>query len=138
LYSLRNSPENLAEGSLFCLFLKLVQIYFIFTDNVRILYIFFYETIDGRAIRNRLQNSFKIKDNNVYGSSYYWNFRTSSSKQVACLILQVDMYWVHPWRYNYVDILCTSCEVRVSAFYFTVNLLCFLIWTYIYIFIFIV
>ena len=25
---------------------------------------------------------------NVYGSSYYWNFRTSSFKQVACLILQ--------------------------------------------------
>ena len=24
---------------------------------------------------------------NVYGSSYYWNFRTSSFKQVACLIL---------------------------------------------------
>ena len=23
---------------------------------------------------------------NVYGSSYYWNFRTSSFKQVACLI----------------------------------------------------
>ena len=29
-----------AEGSLFCLFLKLVQINFIFTDNVRILYIY--------------------------------------------------------------------------------------------------
>jgi hypothetical protein len=26
---------------------------------------------------------------NVYGSSYYWNFRTSSFKQVACLILQI-------------------------------------------------
>ena len=25
---------------------------------------------------------------NVYGSSYYWNFRTSSFKQVACLILK--------------------------------------------------
>jgi hypothetical protein len=24
---------------------------------------------------------------NVYGSSYYWKFRTSSFKQVACLIL---------------------------------------------------
>jgi hypothetical protein len=39
LYSLRNRHEKLAEGSLFCLFLKLVQINFIFTDNVRILYI---------------------------------------------------------------------------------------------------
>jgi hypothetical protein len=38
LYSLRNRPEKLAEGSLFCLFLKLVQINFIFTDNVRMLY----------------------------------------------------------------------------------------------------
>jgi hypothetical protein len=40
LYSLRNRHEKLAEGSLFCLFLKLVQINFIFTDNVRILYIY--------------------------------------------------------------------------------------------------
>jgi hypothetical protein len=40
LYSLRNRPEKLAKGSLFCLFLKLVQINFIFTDNVRILYIY--------------------------------------------------------------------------------------------------
>ena len=40
MYSLRNRPEKLAEGSLFCLFLKLVQINFIFTDNVRILYIY--------------------------------------------------------------------------------------------------
>ena len=36
----------------------------------------FYETLDvgkmnGTAITNRLQNAFKIKDNNVYGSSYY-------------------------------------------------------------------
>ena len=39
----------------------------------------FYETrrksgvgkMNGTAITNRLQNSFKIKDNNVYGSSYY-------------------------------------------------------------------
>ena len=43
--------------------------------------------MNGTAITNRLQNSFKIKDNNLYGSSYYWNFRTSSFKQVACLIL---------------------------------------------------
>ena len=40
LYSLRNNPEKLAKGSLFCPFLKLVQINFIFTDNVRILYIY--------------------------------------------------------------------------------------------------
>jgi hypothetical protein len=40
LYSLRNRPEKLANGSLFCLFLKLVQINFMFTDNVRILYIY--------------------------------------------------------------------------------------------------
>jgi hypothetical protein len=45
LYSLRNRPEKLAKGSLFCLFLKLVQINFIFTDNVRILYICFYSLI---------------------------------------------------------------------------------------------
>ena len=28
----------------------------------------------------------------VYGSSYYWNFRTSSFKQVACLILIKDEF----------------------------------------------
>ena len=44
--------------------------------------------MNGTAIANRLQNSFKIKDNNLYRSSYYWNFRTSSFKQVACLILK--------------------------------------------------
>ena len=27
--------------------------------------------MNGTAITNLLQNSFKIKDNNVYGSSYY-------------------------------------------------------------------
>jgi hypothetical protein len=43
--------------------------------------------MNGTVITNRLQNSFKIKDNNVYGSLYYWNFRTSSFKQVACFIL---------------------------------------------------
>jgi hypothetical protein len=40
LYSLRNRPEKLAKGSLYCLFLKLVQINFIFTDNIRILYMY--------------------------------------------------------------------------------------------------
>jgi hypothetical protein len=40
LYSLQNRPEKLAKGSLFCLFLKLAQINLIFTDNVRILYIY--------------------------------------------------------------------------------------------------
>ena len=40
LHSLRNRLDKLAKGSLFYLFLKLVQINFIFTDNVRILYIY--------------------------------------------------------------------------------------------------
>ena len=30
--------------------------------------------MNGTAITNRLQNSFKIKDNNLYGSSYYRYF----------------------------------------------------------------
>ena len=42
LYLLQNRHEKLAKGSLFCLLLKLVQINFIFTDNVRILYIYWY------------------------------------------------------------------------------------------------
>jgi hypothetical protein len=48
--------------------------------------------MNGTVITNQLQNSFKIKDNNVYGSLYYWNFRTSSFKQVA-----VSYYWVIVW-----------------------------------------
>jgi hypothetical protein len=40
---------------------------------------------------------------NVYGSSYYWNFRTSSFKQVACLILKkvciMYMFADKPWLY---------------------------------------
>ena len=41
----------------------------------------------------------------VYGSSYYWNFRTSSFKQVACLILLHEtphtwnMTWHIFWRH---------------------------------------
>ena len=31
----------------------------------------FYETLAETAITNLLQNAFKIKDNNVYGSLYY-------------------------------------------------------------------
>ena len=46
--------------------------------------------MNGTAITNRLQNSFKIKNNNLYRSSYYWNFRTSSFKQVVCLILSIN------------------------------------------------
>jgi hypothetical protein len=33
---------------------------------------------------------------NVYGSSYYWNFRTSSFKQVACLILHYIITYSWP------------------------------------------
>jgi hypothetical protein len=58
LYSLRNRPEKLAEGSLFCLFLKLVQIKFIFTDNVRILYI--YHAISTFAVQICYMNKFLI------------------------------------------------------------------------------
>jgi hypothetical protein len=53
LYSLRNRPEKLAEGSLFCLFLKLVQINFIFTDNVRYTYIVVKYKIHLYSLRNR-------------------------------------------------------------------------------------
>ena len=42
LCSLRNRLEKLAKCSLFYLFLKLVQINFIFSDNVRVLYIHLY------------------------------------------------------------------------------------------------
>ena len=42
LYTLQNRNENLAIGSRLFLFLKLAQINCIFTDNVRILYIYWY------------------------------------------------------------------------------------------------
>jgi hypothetical protein len=44
---------KLTEGSLFCLFLKLVQINFIFTDNVRILYIYFYGFILHKHVNDK-------------------------------------------------------------------------------------
>ena len=53
MYSLRNRHEKLTEGSLFCLFLKLVQINFIFTDNVRILYIYFYGFILHKHVNDK-------------------------------------------------------------------------------------
>ena len=69
--------------------------------------------MNGTAITNRLQNSFKIKDNNLYGSSYYCNFRTSSFKQVACLILTLAhpdlchhfmMKNIFIWSYMYISL----------------------------------
>ena len=39
-----------------------------------------------------VRNSVRGGEANVYESSYYWNFRTSSFKQVACLILEHDVY----------------------------------------------
>jgi hypothetical protein len=38
LHLLRNKSENLAKGSLFYLFLKLIQRDLIFSDNIHILY----------------------------------------------------------------------------------------------------
>jgi hypothetical protein len=40
LYSFRNRREKLARGSIFLLFLKLVQITFIFVDNVYTMYVY--------------------------------------------------------------------------------------------------
>ena len=50
LYLLRNRLEKLVEGSLFYLFLKLIQIDFIFSENVRILYVD-KEKISGSYVR---------------------------------------------------------------------------------------
>jgi len=41
-----------------------------------------------------VRNCVRSGEANVYGSSYYWNFRTSSFKQVACLILKHSLYMV--------------------------------------------
>jgi hypothetical protein len=72
--------------------------------------------MNGTAIINRLQNSFKIKDNNLYRSSYYWNFRTSSFKQVACLILHhVPVYVTDfPVVNVHVDQL-SSARIRMAS-----------------------
>ena len=43
-----NSLENLTKGLLFYLFLKLVQINYIFSNNVRILYIYFTRTSSSK------------------------------------------------------------------------------------------
>jgi hypothetical protein len=66
--------------------------------------------MNGTAITNWLQNSFKIKDNNVYGSSYYWNFRTSSFKQVACLILVLQ-----PFIYSSPSLISSSIQQWISG-----------------------
>jgi hypothetical protein len=53
---------------------------------------FYWVTLLPRSISSKL---FVIASGggeaNVYGSSYYWNFRTSSFKQVACLILKDEV-----------------------------------------------
>jgi hypothetical protein len=62
-------PEKLADGSLICLFLKLVQINFIFIDNVRILYIYFHFVILTCSIYCiYFKNDFNI----IEMSSYLW------------------------------------------------------------------
>ena len=45
LYSLRNRLEKLTKSSLFYLFLQLVNINYIFSDNVRILSIYFIKSV---------------------------------------------------------------------------------------------
>ena len=60
---------------------------------------------------------------NVYGSSYYWNFRTSSFKQVACLILFVVIFWSRHQLSHVLFILGTStyyyfCGCYESCTYF--------------------
>jgi hypothetical protein len=68
--------------------------------------------MNGTVIANRLQNSFKIKDNNVYRSLYYWNFRTSSFKQVACLILwpsntrEYGFFYTQDFNFQTGDNIC--------------------------------
>jgi hypothetical protein len=49
---------------------------------------------------------------NVYGSSYYWNFRTSSFKQVACLIL--SFYYIRVAYHLYF--FCVS-KLSIDLFF---------------------
>ena len=45
-----------------------------------------------------VRNCVRGGEANVYGSSYYCNFRTSSFKQVACLILLGRFDWLTKTR----------------------------------------
>jgi hypothetical protein len=83
--------------------------------------------MNGTVITNRLQNSFKIKDNNVYGSSYYWNFRTSSFKQVTCLILlKTSIFNKNMQNSSYSNIIwdmITSLDEMLHIAFYTYNCL---------------
>jgi hypothetical protein len=72
--------------------------------------------MNGTAITNRLQIAFKMKDYNLYRSSYYWNFRTSSFKQVPCLIL-IDFQFKPIFITNFFKSIFTLylfCFVHIS------------------------
>ena len=62
--------EKLAKGSLFCLFLKLVELNIIFTDNVRILYMYVFVSKD---------HDLEIKYKDVWGFSIWFLYPQSSS-----------------------------------------------------------
>ena len=80
MYSLRNRPEKLAKCSLFCPFLKLVQINLIFTDNVRILHIrlyrfiiFFFCVYPAMSKKSENLSDLNKKDRNKRHSSPFIN-----------------------------------------------------------------
>ena len=66
-------------------------------------------------------------DANVYGSSYYWNFRTSSFKQVACLILtkvktEITSLWPNSKVFIAVAVAFIICLLNTLYFYYEIHL----------------
>jgi hypothetical protein len=66
-------------------------------------------------------------DANVYGSSYYWNFRTSSFKQVACLILtkvktEITSLWPNSKVFIAVVVAFIICLLNTLYFYYEIHL----------------
>jgi hypothetical protein len=126
LYSLWNRPEKLTKGLLFCLFLKLVQINFIFTDNVHILYISWllvvrvtlvpvsYLSAPSSVHSYRVPGKFIRIVRKVYSSS------TNKAKIYSYSIFVQQMYWLQDkLRFNVIIILILkNTQIRKNILFF--------------------
>jgi len=64
-------PFDIAKGSLFYLFLKFVQIKYIFSDNVRILYMYIFVVADNVSFRNKETGAVFIQNLLAVVKEYY-------------------------------------------------------------------
>ena len=107
MFSLRNRPEKLAEGSLFCLFLKLVQINFIFTDNVRILYIYLALEPDIFTLQVNIPTTVLLTVNDKLVLSIN-TFLYSDVKNKLCFILCQDKTFEDKMNCQFQRVLSVS------------------------------